>query len=104
MACPDFQPCTFWHHARVAGGSVLASSVCVMTPARTLGAAALRGDSTALLGRRVVARFFATFFVLFPTDFGLAMGSSWSSHRDPSPRPCVGRSGSAPHRIPSCLD
>lgn len=84
MDSPNFQPSTFWHHALVADGFALASSVCVMTPARTFAAAGFL-DELAAEGRRAVDRFFAaflatfffaTFFVLLLTDFRLAMESS----------------------------
>src|SRR6266498_3379232 len=83
MGCPNFQPSTFAHHARVAGGSALASSVCVMSPGRTLGTAAFRDEPFARLGRRTVDRFFATFFGLFLTDFRFAIGSSLMDRRAP---------------------
>src|SRR5207244_614538 len=92
----------FSHHARVAGGFALASSVCVMSPGLTLGAAAFGDDATARLGRRTADFFFATFLVLFLADFGLAMEFSWFDCRDP----CAALrllAGSA-HRIPSGRD
>jgi hypothetical protein len=68
MESPNFQPSTFSHQDRVARGSALASSVCVMTPCRDLdptldAAAAFRA------GRRVTVRFFAVFLVDFLAAF-----------------------------------
>src|SRR6185436_18156443 len=89
MASPNFQPSTRSHHARVADGSALASSVCVMTPIRLGGAAfaaatflggAFRAGFAAGLGRRAADFFFTTFFFaaffdFFLVDLALAMGS-----------------------------
>src|SRR5438132_8436017 len=77
MDCPNFQPSTFSHHLLVACGSMLASSVCVMSPCRTLGLARrLAGAAALRAGRRAATCFFATFLrVIFP-DFAFAMESS----------------------------
>src|SRR6185436_6091335 len=103
---PNFQPSTLSHHALVASGSALASSVCVITPLR------LGGAATFAVGRRAAGRlraaFLATFFAaflatfrgarlaalrlaaffgvflpaLFFEDLRVAIGSSWSKWRD----------------------
>src|ERR1051325_12049681 len=55
-AAATFQPRTRSHQVRVATGSALASSVCVMSPCRTLGAAGFRAEATARFGRRAEDR------------------------------------------------
>jgi hypothetical protein len=70
---PNFQPSTVAHHAFVASGFSLASSVCVITPFLILGAAAAAGLRAARFAV-FFAGFRAAFF--FTAFFLVAMPSS----------------------------
>src|ERR1051325_8819401 len=72
----NFQPRTRSHQVRVATGSALASSVCVMSPCRTLGAAGFRAEATARFGRRAEDCFFATLRGFVFATLRVAMGVS----------------------------
>jgi len=89
MASPNFQPSTFAHHARVAGGFALASSVWVMTPGRSLRSGILREDAVTRLRRGAADRFFATVFVLRFVELRFAIGFSSFLERHSSMRPAA---------------
>jgi hypothetical protein len=56
MGGPNCQPNTFLHQSRVAGGFALASSVCVMSPVRSLAGALVLDEERDVAARLVVRR------------------------------------------------